>query len=225
MGSYEEVWERFLSERKLEFGGHTDPSWREGHTLSASFIVPVDVSPFRERLDILREALRPFPFVSLHPDHFLHITLLLVGFPVQNPEKAKEISYPQLEGFAEMARDALSDFPAFDVKLANLNAFPGAAFVEAHDSGMLEKLQDALCQRCGLKRPPGPRHLTLAYFHLPDGSPAPQSLVSTIEGYRDFPVGEFTVERVEITLLDLSEEYPEPKPVTEIRLEPGQQVG
>lgn len=218
MGSYEEVWKRFVSERKLEFGGHTDPNWQEGHALSASFIAPVEVSRFRERLDVLRDALRPFPFVSLHPDHFLHITLLLVGFPVQNPRRARELSYPQLEEFAEMARDALSGFSAFDVRLANLNAFPGAAFVEAHDSGMLERLQDTLCQSCGLKRPPGPPHLTLAYFHIPDGSPAPQALVSTIESYRDFPVGEFKAERVELTLLDLREEYPKPEPVAKIKL-------
>lgn len=218
MGSYEEVWERFVSERRLQFGGHTDPDWQEGHAISASFIAPVDVSRLRERLEILRDALRPFPFVSLHPDHFLHITLLLVGFPVQNPREEKEIPYPQLAEFAEMARNALSDFPAFEVRLANLNAFPGAAFVEAHDGKILEKLRAALCQSCGFKRPPGPPHLTLAYFHIPDNSPAPQALVSVIEEYRNFPVGKFTVERVELTLLDLREEYPKPEAVAVIRL-------
>src|SRR3712207_7920984 len=69
---YAQVWERFVRTRRLEFGGHMDPAWSEGHTLSASFMIPVPASRFRERLEPLREALRPFPFVSLHPDHFMH---------------------------------------------------------------------------------------------------------------------------------------------------------
>jgi hypothetical protein len=67
VGGYAEVWERFVRERRLEFGGHTDPGWRDGHALSASFMIPVEASHFRERLEPLRDALRPFPFVSLHP--------------------------------------------------------------------------------------------------------------------------------------------------------------
>src|ERR687895_2672094 len=89
---YAEVWKRFVRERRLEFGGHTDPRWREGHASSASFIIPVDASWFRERLEPLRDALRPFPFVSLHPDHFLHITVLSLGFLVEEPEREDEIS-------------------------------------------------------------------------------------------------------------------------------------
>src|SRR3712207_1919970 len=94
---YAQVWERFVRERRLEFGGHMDPAWSEGHTLSASLIIPVPASRFRERLEPLREALRPFPFVSLHPDHFMHITLILLGFLVEEPEEEGEVSSERLE--------------------------------------------------------------------------------------------------------------------------------
>lgn len=225
MGNYEEVWEKFRSERRLECGGHTDPSWKRGHALSASFITPVEVSRLHDRISPLREALRPFPFVSLHPDHFMHITLCLLGFLVPEPENEKELSREQLSRVKARAGQVLTDFPAFTARLANLNAFPGAAFVEVHDGGMLERLRETLCQGCGFHIPAGPPHLTLAYLQAEDGSPAPDELVSAIESYRDWPVGETRIDLVEMTLLDLSGEYPKPEPVAQIPLKrSGRQV-
>jgi RNA 2',3'-cyclic 3'-phosphodiesterase len=215
---YDEVWERFVRERRLEFGGHTDPQWREGHELSASLVIPVQGSRFRERLEPLRDALRPFPFVSLHPDHFLHITVLFTGFVVERPEREDEVSWVRLEEIEASARHNLSDFPAFTVRLANLNAFPGAAFVEVHEGEMLDSLRRALCEACGLEKPSGPPHLTLAYFHAPDGTPAPEDLIRAIARYRDWPVGELAVEYVDITVLDLRIEYPEPKVLARMKL-------
>ena len=215
---YAEVWERFVRERRLEFGGHTDPEWREGHAHSASLVIPVEASRFRERLEPLRDALRPFPFVSLHPAHFLHITLLFAGFLVEKPERENEVSWERLEEIEASARRNLSDFPAFTVRLANLNAFPGAAFVEVHDVEMLDSLRGTLCEACGLKKPSGPPHVTLAYFHAPDGTPASEELISAIARYRDWPVGELAVEYVDITLLDLRLEYPEPKVLARMHL-------
>jgi RNA 2',3'-cyclic 3'-phosphodiesterase len=212
------VWERFVRGRRLEFGGHTDPGWRVGHALSASLMIPVDASRLRERLEPLRDALRPFPFVSLHPDHFMHITVLLLGFLVEEPEAEDELSRERLEEIAGRARGSLTDFPAFAIRLANLNAFPGAAFVEVYDGGMIDALRDALSRSCGLKKPSGPPHLTLAYFQAPDGTPVPEDLVSAIARYRNWLVGEFEVESVEITLLDLRSDYPEPEMFAEIPL-------
>jgi RNA 2',3'-cyclic 3'-phosphodiesterase len=215
---YDEIWERFVRERRLEFGGHTDPAWREGHSLSASLVIPVEASRMRERLEPLRDALCPFSFISLHPYYFMHVTLLFAGFLVEEAEADNEISRERLEEIEASARLALSDFPAFIVRLADLNAFPGAAFVEVHAGGMLDELRELLCESCGLRKPSGPPHLTLAYFHVPDGAPAPEELISTIARYRDWPVGELAVETVDVTLLDLRHEYPEPKVLAEIPL-------
>ena len=207
---YAEIWKRFKRERRLEFGGHTDPEWQEGHAVSASFVAPVEAPHLREGLKPLRDALRPFPFVSLHPDHFMHLTLLPLGFLVPKPEDENELSRDRLEELGERAREALVGFPAFEMDLANLNVFPGAAFVESRDGGMLEKLRDAVTGRCGLEKPTGPLHLTLAYLQEADGTLAPDEFVAAIERYRDWPVGKVSVERVEITLLTLgSSPYPE----------------
>lgn len=211
MESYEEIWKKFRRDRRLEFGGYMDPAWRGGHGLSASFMVPVDVSRFRERLAPLREVLDSFSFVSLHPEHFMHVTLLIAGFPVENPSQEKEISFERLNELAENTRKSLEGFPQFKLRLANLNAFPGAAFIEVYDAGHLERLRAEICESCGMGRPPGPPHLTLAYFQAPDGTPAPESLIQTIERYRDWPIGEIEVESVELTLLKLDEVYPEPQ--------------
>jgi 2'-5' RNA ligase len=218
VAGYAEVWERFVRERRLEFGGHMDPNWREGHSLSASLMIPVGASQFRERLEPLRDALRPFQFVSLLPDHFMHITLLLLGFLVEEPAEEGEVSRERLGEMEASARRALSGFPAFTVRLANLNAFPGAAFVEVHEEGTLGRLREALCESCGLKKPPGPPHLTLAYFLTPDGTPAPEALISAIARYRDWDVGPLAIESVEMTALDLHLDYPEPKILAKIPL-------
>lgn len=218
MLGYDEVWERFIRERRLEFGGHTDPGWRDGHALSASLVIPVEASRLREGLEPLREVLRPFPFVSLHPDHFLHVTLFFLGFLVEEPRKGNEVSRGSLREIEGRARRVLAGFPAFTVRLANLNAFPAAAFVEVHEGEILDGLRAALCDGCGLKKPSGPPHLTLAYFHAPDGAPAPEELVSAVARYRDWPVGELEVERVELTTLDLRPEYPAPEVMAEIPL-------
>ena len=218
MGGYDLAWASFVRERRLEFGGHMDPDWQGGHRLSASLVVPAQASRFHERLEPLREALCPFPFVSLHPDHFMHITLILLGFLVDEPEGEDEVSRERLREIEDRARTALSDFPAFPVTLANLNAFPGAAFIEAHDGGMLDRLRSALSVGCGLKTPQGPPHLTIAYFQDPDGTDAPEELISAIARYRNWSIGEIMVENVEMTLLDLRPEYPEPETVARIPL-------
>jgi 2'-5' RNA ligase len=218
VGGYVEVWQRFVRERRLEFGGHTDPEWREGHALSASLIIPVEASRFRERLEPLRDALRPFPFVSLHPAHFIHITLLLLGFLVEEPEEEDEVSGERLVEIEASARRVLSGFPAFTIRLGNLNAFPSAAFVEVHDGGTLDRLRDALCEGCELKKPSGPPHMTLAYFHAPDCTRVPEKLISSMERYRSWEIGELAVESVEMTVLDLRLDYPEPKTLAEIPL-------
>src|SRR5215211_7386264 len=161
MEEYDRVWESFVSERRLEFGGYMDPDWQEGHRLSASLVVPGEASRFHERLEPLREALRPFPFVSLHPDHFMHVTLVLVGFLVDDPKEEDEVSRERLQEIEERARIAVSDVPAFIVRLANLNPSPVASFTEAHDGEILNRLRDALYTSCGLKKPPVPPHFTL----------------------------------------------------------------
>jgi len=221
MEKYESVWERFARERRLEFGGHKDPAWQEGHRYSASLVVPGEAWRFHGRLEPLREALRAFPFVSLHPDHFMHITLVLLGFLVDDPEGGDEVSRERLREIEGRAKGVLSDFPAFTVGLANLNAFPGAAFIEAHDEGMLDELRAALSVGCGLKKPSGPPHLTLAYFQAPDGTEAPEKLVSAVARYRDWPIGEITVDNVEMTLLDLRSDYPKPETLARIALGEG----
>jgi RNA 2',3'-cyclic 3'-phosphodiesterase len=216
--AYAEVWTRLVRERRLEFGGHVDPDWSKGHALSVSLMIPVDASRFRGRLEPLRNALRRFPFISLHPDHFTHITLLLVGFLVDEPKEEGEVSRERLGEIEAGARRGLSGFPAFTIRLANLNAFPGAAFVEVHDDEVLEEVREVLCESCGLKKPAGPPHMTLAYFQAPDGTPAPEELISAIARYRDWDVGQLAVQSVEITVLDLRLDYPEPEILAEIPL-------
>ena len=210
VNGYAEIWEKFKKERRLEFGGHMDPEWREGHTLSASFVAPAKATRLRNGLKPLRDALRPFSFVSLHPDYFMHLTLLPLGFIVSEPEDDNELSRERLEELKVRAEAALRGFPVFEVELANLNVFPGAVFVEARDDGMLEKLRDTLRERCGAENTVGPLHLTLAYLQAQNGAPAPDEFVAAIERYRNWPVGVFSVDRVELTLLSLSSSpYPE----------------
>lgn len=218
MEDYARVWRSFVTGGSLDFGGHMDPGWQDGHTLSASLIVPVDVSAFESRLQPLRDVLRTLPFVSLHPNHFMHITLLPLGFLVPEPSEEQEISPDYLTEVETKTRRALEDFPAFEIEFANLNAFPGAAFVEVYDGGMLDELRGRICESCGIKAPTGTPHLTLAYFQAPDGTPIPSGFISSLEKFRIWPVGKAPVDHIDLTLLDLRSDYPEPDKVARIPL-------
>ncbi len=212
MEEFHKAWERFSSERILEFGGHTDAMWKGAHPLSACLVLPVYDRKFRNRLEPLRDALRPFPFVSLHPDHFMHITLTPIGFPVEEPTEEDEISWNDLDEIGENAHDALSGMSPFPLTLANLNAFPAAAFVEVHsEDGSLGKLCDTLRSIPGLEKTSSLPHLTIAYFHALEGSDAPDALISAIEKHRDWPVAEIEAKEVKVSLLKLDSDYPPPQ--------------
>jgi 2'-5' RNA ligase len=150
----------------------------------------------------------------------MHVTLLLLGFLVPGePGAENELSRGQLKKLEARVREALQSFPAFEVELMNLNVFPGAAFVEAHDGSMLEKLRATVCRCCGIEEPSGPLHLTLAYLQAQDSMPAPDEFVAAVERYRDWTVGTFSVDRVEFTLLHLnSSRYPRLEVFAEIPL-------
>ena len=62
------------------------------------------------------------------------------------------------------------------------------------------------------------RTLPIAYFQAPDGTEAPEELISAIARYRDWPVGEMLVENVEMTLIDLRSDYPKPRTLARIPL-------
>ncbi|MGB3682817.1 MAG: 2'-5' RNA ligase family protein [Rubrobacteraceae bacterium] len=218
MEDYARTWKDFVSGGTLDFGGHMEPGWQDGHTLSASLIVPVDVSTFEPRLRPMRSVLRTLPFVSLHPDYFMHITLLPLGFLVPQPEKKLEISPERLTEVEMNARSALKDFPAFEIEFANLNAFPGAAFVEVYDGGRLNELRDRICAGCDIEAPAGTPHLTLAYFQAPEGTAMPPGFASSLGQFRSWPVGNAPVDYIDLTLLDLKSGYPEPNKVSRIPL-------
>ncbi len=219
MEEFRKAWERFSSERSLEFGGHTDATWKGAHSLSACLVIPVDDGKFRDRLEPLRDALRPFPFASLHPDHFMHITLSPIGFLVDEPTEEDEISWSDLDEIEVNARKALSGVRPFPLKLANLNAFPAAAFVEVHsEDGSLEKLCGTLRSIPGLEKTSSLPHLTLAYFHALEGSDAPDALISAIEKYRDWEVAEIEASEVKVSLLKLDSDYPRPEARARIKL-------
>lgn len=211
MDEFDRAWREFRARQRLECGGHTKFARREAHEVSASFILAVDTGQFAERLKPLRDALRPFPFVSLHPDHFMHISLVFVGLLSKMPRSG-------LEEIEARARESLAGFGAFPVRLANLGVFPKAAFVEAHSGGKLEELRDTLRLGCGIKTTVIPPHLTLAYFQAPDGTEAPEALISAIDRYRSWPVGEVLIEEAELSLLKLEEEYPHFKTAAKIPL-------
>lgn len=152
----------------------------------------------------------------------MHISLVLIGLLKKEGDApgddANSISHARLEEIKALALDALDGFGPFTFHLANLNAFPAAAFIEAHDDGEIESLAETLKMGCKFEDVVSPPHLTVAYFHSPDGSPAPDELVSAIENYRDWPVGDARVEEVELSLLDLNRDYPAPRPFARIPL-------
>jgi 2'-5' RNA ligase len=202
------VWHSFRTFGHVEDGRHDTENWRsrEGVFVLAAIRVPAEV--LQPNLDALRAALGHFPFVRLHPDGFLHITLQELGFLVERPSSADEISATRLEEFIESAATVTSARKPIDLTLGGANSFQDAIFLEVRDGGALAPLQSRLFDLAAIPRArkygylP---HCTVAHYT----TQAPSThLASAIGRFHETAFGRFTATSIEILSLRVGEPYP-----------------
>jgi RNA 2',3'-cyclic 3'-phosphodiesterase len=223
--TYARLWRRFVAEEKVQPGGHTRESWRRGRDHFAAFVIRVvDGSLFR-RVDRIRVALQHYPFVSTHPDHFLHVTLLPVGFVVDQPVASDEISFADLDRIATAGESVVAEIQPFDVELASVNSFSVAPFIEIHSgSATLLDLHQRLAravERTVIFPDTDPGgdghenefvpHVSLAYYTKEASN---TQLVETIKWFRGRPIGRIAIRSIHLATIDTSQAYP---PIVTVR--------
>jgi 2'-5' RNA ligase len=206
--SYRRIWQSFRQFREVEDGRHDTDAWRAQDGIFAGCIVRVPAEALKPALDELRDALRPTPFVRLHPDHFLHIMLQEIGFVCAEPKHRNEWSADRLDEFVTAATAAVAEAPSFDLRLGGANAFQDAVFLDAHDRGACARLHTRLHELAALStvsRFAYLPHSTVAHFT--DRQPI-GNLPAIIAQFRDRRFGTFRVSQVHVATLRLDEPYP-----------------
>lgn len=210
--AYRRVWQAFRAFRTLADGRHDTVDWRSHEGVYGVCVVRVPPAAVEAELGPFRRALAVHPFVRIHPDHFLHITLQELGFVCERPGRPDEITPARFEEFATAAAGAIAETRPFDLSLGGANSFQDAVFLDVHDRGRCARLHTRLFELAAIPRAPRYPYLphsTVAHYtaEVPvDGLPA------LIARWRDHRFGTFRVDEVEIVTLRLDEPYPPLEP-------------
>ncbi len=206
--AFRRIWQAFRAVHRVADGRHDTDDWRDHDGVYAVCVIRVPATVLQPNLDRLRSSLSAYPFVRLHPDGFLHISLQELGFVCDHPGREDEVSPTRLEEFVGMAAAPIADQPCFDVTLGGGNSFEDAAFLDVHDGGLCARLHARLFELAAIPQAPDypfVPHATVAHYT----SDAPSlHLAATIAPWRNVEFGTFKVERIEVVTMRLDEPYP-----------------
>jgi 2'-5' RNA ligase len=212
------IWSAFGYYPEIADGRHDTVEWRSAPGPLAVCLIRVPARTLQPSLNELRAALSAFPYVRLHPDHFLHITLQELGFITDEPDSQDEITPARVEEFVAGAVAALAEAVPFDVRLGGANAFQDAVFLDVHDRGQCSRMHARLRELAAVPTQPKYAfvpHCTIAHFT--EEGPAP-GLAETITKWRDRRFGSFTVHELEVVTIAVDTPYPELKTFSRIPL-------
>lgn len=212
--SFEEAWQQFRARptTDVDFARDVGQRAREEKSSYVAFLVPVTGHGIVQATRPVREALSAAGIEESLPSHFLHISVLGIGF-----ESAIRTTNGNIARIMDRASRALRDVQPLTLTLKGVNSFGNAAFVEVHDeknglSALRDRLVDVL-HHVGLagfgasalsgegtvhdgeeerdradavNAPPYLPHLSLCYYreHYPT-----EKVVDILEPYRDLEVG------------------------------------
>ena len=206
------IWQAFRSQRTVEDGRHDTPEWLARDASFAYAIIRVPASAVQPRLDEVRATLGAFPFVRLHPDHFLHITLQELGFVADPPTTPTDITPTRLEEFAQSAAAVAADLSPFTITFGGVNSFQDAAFLEIQDQGRCEPLHHRLFELAAIPKAPEfafVPHATIAHYPMQADN---HQLVSALSRWREVQFGSIEVDAIEIVTMESNEAYPVLRP-------------
>lgn len=216
--AYREIWNAFGYYQAIADGRHDSEAWLSSSGPFAMCIIRVQPRYIQPSLNEVRSGLEPYPYVRLHPDHFLHITLQELGFITATPSCAEEITPGRLDEFIAGATFALSGAIPFDIRLGGVNSFQDAAFLDVHDRGQCSRIHTRLRELAAIPTQPKYAyvpHCTVA--HYLEERPAP-GLQEKLAKWRDRRFGSFTVHELEVVTMELGEPYPEFKTIFTLSL-------
>lgn len=211
--TFDEAWQQFRARPTTDDETAHDIGRRGGEEKSSyvAFLVPVTGHGIVQATRPVREALSAAGIEEALPSHFLHITVLGIGF-----ESAIRTTTGNIARIMDRASRSLRDVQPLTLTLRGVNSFSNAAFVEVHDDkNALPALRDRLVEvlhqiglagfgdsaRSGgetadgeaerdqadaVNAPPYLPHLSLCYYR--DHYPTEQ-VATILEPYRALEVG------------------------------------
>jgi 2'-5' RNA ligase len=216
--AFRRVWQTFRTFDRVADGRHDTADWRSNTGDYAVCIVRIPPGAIAAELEPVRKVLAVRPFVRIHPDHFLHITLQELGFLCDRPGRADEISPARLDEFVEAAARPVALTRPFEIDLGGINSFQDAAFLDIHDHGHCAKLHARLHELAAVP------HMA-RYGYLPHSTIAHYTADRPIDGlagalapWRDTLFATFRVTQVEVVTLHRDETYPSLEPYAVIPL-------
>lgn len=216
--AFRRVWQTFRTFPRLADGRHDDADWRSHDGDYAVCVVRIPVSAIAAPLAACRATLAAHPYVRLHPDGFLHLTLQELGFVCDDPARPDEITPGRLEELATAAAGALASRPPFRIDLGGINSFQDAAFLDVHDDGSCGRLHARLFELTAIARAPRYAflpHVTVAHY---TAAVPNHGLAASLTPWRDVRFGSLLVPAVEIVTLRVDEPYPPLEPYALIPL-------
>jgi 2'-5' RNA ligase len=206
--AYRRTWQAFRQYRLLADGRHDSDEWKAHAGRFVACLIRVPAEVIQPALDELRAALGAFPFIRVHPDHFLHIMLQELGYLCDHPAGRFEFARTRLDEFVAAASDAIGDAPSFDLRLGGANSFQDACFLDVHDRGACARLHARLHELAAI--PTTAKHAYLPHMtiaHYTEAAPI-GNLPAIIAQFRDRRFGGFRVSHVEVVMMDTSIPYP-----------------
>lgn len=207
--AFRRIWQHLRQVEQVVDGRHDSPEWN-GHGGEFVFCcVRIPRDALDDNLVSARETLASYPFVRLHPNHFLHIAVQELGFLCSSPSHRTDITQDWLDEFISQSQHAISEFSPFDVTLGGLNSFVDAIFLDVHDNGWLSRIQGRLTDF--VKVPPSYRYAYLPVVtiaHYTDTVPI-GNLVASLTPFRDQQFGAFRVDAIDVVKIRTGETYPE----------------
>ncbi|MGI8483644.1 MAG: 2'-5' RNA ligase family protein, partial [Thermomicrobiales bacterium] len=206
--AYRRIWENFQQADEVEDGRHDTEDWRARNTTFALCCIRVPLGALNEEFDQVRDVLRGFPFVRLHPNAFLHIPIQELGFLSTEPHARDEINNAGLEGFCGVAQIPIAEFPSIRIKVTGINSFLDAPFLEITDGASLSRIQRRLLDITLVQpntRYPYLPHITIGHYTEEE---AIGDLAAAIAPWRDVVFGEFEVTEIDVVTFSTNEAYP-----------------
>ncbi len=212
--TFDEAWQQFRARPTTNDETAHDIGTRARAVKSSyvAFLVPVTSHGIVQATRPVREALTAAGIEEALPSHFLHITVLGVGF-----ESAIRTTNGNIARIMDRASRAMRDIQPLTLTLKGVNSFGNAAFVEVHDDkNGLPALRDRLVsvlhqvglagfgasalsgegapsddeaerdQADAVNAPPFLPHLSLCYYR--EQYPT-EKVAEILEPYRDLEVG------------------------------------
>lgn len=207
--SFLRIWQHLRQATHVQDGRHDSDDWRGRTGPFAMCCIRVPAGALIDEFANLRLALEAQPMVRIHPDHFLHVPVLELGFVVEHPSRRDEIDLARLDEFIALAENPVRDFPNFLIELGGANAFLDAPFIDIHDGGWLSRIHRRLLDFMVV--PPDTRypylpHMTVAHF---TGDAPVGRLPARLAEWRDTSFGAFMVGSVDVVTMATSEPYPD----------------